>query len=71
MIDLKIKINDTPAKYINTFIIILLPKEKSLTELLSVLKPPVDSVVREWLKALNIVKPEKYSNTVSKTVSEI
>ena len=71
MIDLKIKINETPAKYINTFNIILLLTEKSLTELLSVLNPPVDSVVREWLNALNIVKPEKYSNMVSKIVSEM
>tara|TARA_B100000683_G_scaffold45354_1_gene41851 strand:- start:50 stop:265 length:216 start_codon:yes stop_codon:yes gene_type:complete len=71
MIDLKIKINETPAKYINTFNIILLLTEKSLTELLSVLKPPVDSVVREWLNALNIVKPEKYNNIVSKIVSEM
>ena len=71
MIDLKFKINETPAKYINTFNIILLLTEKSLTELLSVLKPPVDSVVREWLNELNIVNPEKYNNMVSKIVSEM
>ena len=49
-------------RFINTFNIILLLTEKSLTELLSVLKPPVDSVVREWLNALNIDKPENYEN---------
>jgi len=50
--------NEVPAKYIKIFIMNIERVENSLTDVLKVLKPPVDNVVSEWLKASKIFKPE-------------
>jgi hypothetical protein len=42
--------------------------ENSETEEFSVLNPPVESVVREWFKAVNKSNPEKYRSNVSNNV---